>query len=89
MYAGLVNMLNAGAAVQSFKCDTPSASAATCTIAVHGCGRFALYSTAAAAACTVDGATVAAEYSTESSLLTVPVPQTADLEATLEISFAL
>ena len=82
-------MLNAGAAVQSFKYDTSSVSEATCTIAVHGCGRFALYSTAPAASCTVDGMTVAAEYSAESSLLTVPVPQTADLEATLEISFAL
>ena len=82
-------MLNAGAAVQSFKCDTPSASMTTCTIAVHGCGRFALYSTAPAASCTVDGMTVAAEYSVDNSIITVLVPQTADLEATLEFSFAL
>ena len=82
-------MLNAGAAVHSFKCDTTSVSVATCTVAVQGCGRFALYSTAPAASATVDGVTVAAEYSADSSIITIPVPQTADLEATMEISFAL
>ena len=87
--AGLVNMLNTGAAVQSFACEVPSAGAASCTMEVTGCGSLAVYSTLAPSSCTVEGVSVSAQYCAESKLITLPVPQTADLQATVEISFAV
>ena len=87
--AGLVNMLNTGAAVQSFACEAPSTGAPSCTITVNGCGSLAVYSTAAPSSCIVEGVSVSAQYCAESKLITLPVPQTADLQATVEISFAL
>ena len=82
-------MLNTGAAVQSFACGAPSAGAASCTITVNGCGSLVLYSTVAPSSCAVEGMRVSAQYCADSKLLTLPVPQTADLLATVEISFAL
>ncbi len=81
-------MLNTGGAVESFACEAPSTGAASCTITVNGCGSLAVYSTVAPSSCVVEGMSVGAQYCAESKLLTLPVPQTADLQATVEISFA-
>lgn len=82
-------MLNTGAAVQSFVCEPSTRGTASCSITVYGCGSLAVYSTTAPSSCTVEGMNVKAAYSADSKLITVPVPQTSDLEATVQISFDL
>ena len=80
-------MLNSGAAVQSFASEASSGGAAA-TITVNGCGSLAVYSSVAPSSCVVEGVSVGAQYCAESKLITLPVAQTADLLATVEISFA-
>jgi hypothetical protein len=83
-------MLNTGAAVQGFTCElTQHGATASCSMTVTGCGSLALYSTATPFSCAIDGLTVSAEYCADSKIVTVLVPQTADLEAAVEMSFAL
>ncbi len=59
--------------------------AASCNITADGCGSLAVCRIAAPSSCTAEGIIVNASYSAETKPITVPVPQTADLEANVKL----
>ena len=87
--AGLINMLNCGATVQSFSSSASSGKSVDCSIGVRGCGTLVVHATSAPSSCTVDGSRVQADYSPEQQTLSIAVPQTDTLLSSVELSFSL
>ena len=86
---GLVNMLNAGGSVLEVKVSDGQGNrkGTFCQVLIKGCGELVMYASSPPADATGNGAGLRHNYSLEQKKLVIEVPETADLETTVQVRF--